>query len=99
MTRDVTQRFLDWDYTEEVHPIKIDDDEIVGRFMFSHEIPRFTWTMDDTRHLKDENAIQIRCHVNMDGGGFNGITTSFASPADFKAQVERYNAQIYRASE
>jgi len=99
MTPDVIQRFLDWDYSEEVHPLRMEDDEIVGRFMFSYEIPRFTWTMDDTRDLKDENAIQIRCHVNRGGGGFNGLTTSSASPADFRAQVERYNAQIYRASE
>lgn len=94
MTADVIQRFLEWDYLEAVNPIRMDDDEIVGKFMFSNEIPRFTWTMDDTRHLKDENAIQIRCHVNMDGGGFNGLTTSCASSADFRRQVERYNAQM-----
>ena len=99
MTPDVIQKFLDWDYSEEINPLRMEDDELVGKFMFSHEIPRFTWTIDDTRELKDENAIQIRCHVDIDGGGFTGLTTSSASPADFRKQVERYNAQIYRASE
>jgi len=101
MTPDVIQRFLDWDFSEEVNPVRMYDDDIVGKFMMLHDIPRFTWTMEDARDLKDEDAIQIRCHGAREAVGFNGLDPvySSASPDYFRIQVERYNAQIYRPSE
>ena len=101
MTPDVIQQFLDWDFSEEVNPMRMYDDDIVGTFMMLHNIPRFTWTMEDARDLKDEDAIQIRCHSVKEAVEFYELDPvySSASPDYFRIQVERYNAQIYRASE
>ena len=96
MTPDVIQRFLDWDYSEEVNPMKMNDDEIVGKFMMLHDIPRFTWNMERATSLKDENAIQIRCHVPRKTIGLNGLESikTYASPEHFKEQVDRYNRRF-----
>jgi len=96
MTPDIIQRFLDWDFSEEFNPMRVYDDDIVGKFMTLHDIPRFTWTMEDARDLKDEDAIQIRCHVAIEDIWFNGLELvySSASPDYFRIQVERYNARI-----
>jgi len=93
MTPDVIQKFLDWDFQEDVNPIRMNDDEIVGYFMMLYEIPRFTWNMERVESLKDENAIQIRCHAPRKTIGLNGLESiqTYASPEHFKAQVDRYN--------
>jgi hypothetical protein len=101
MTPDIIRRFLDWDYSEEVNPMRMYDDDIVGKFMMLYNIPRFTWTMKDAKDLNIQDAIQIRCHGARETIGFNGLDPiySSASPDYFRLQVQRYNSQIYRVSE
>jgi len=102
MTRDVVEKFVHWDCSDEVNPMRMYDDEIVGVFMLQNGIPYYTWNWEDAATLNNTEAIHIRCHcergfVRVDPlYGWN-ITTS-ASPEYFRVQVERYNAKAPSAS-
>jgi len=93
MTRDVVEKFTKWDYSEHMNPMKTYDDVILGEFMFLYEIPYFTWVMEHANNLKDEKAIQVRCHEPVEKVGFNGLDPVYSrgSPKYFRQRVEAYN--------
>ena len=93
MTRDVVEKFTKWDYSEHMNPMKTYDDVILGEFMFLYEIPYFTWVMEHANNLKDEKAIQVRCHESLEKVGFNGLDPVYSrgSPKYFRQRVEAYN--------
>lgn len=65
MTRDVVQRFIDWDWEEEINPMMMHDDEAVGKFMHSYEIPHYDWNMTMAYPGISLEHIQIRCSPNV----------------------------------
>ena len=85
MTHDVVQRFIGWEWDEEINPMMIHDDEAVGVFMRSHAIPHYEWTMAIAYPGISLEHIQIRCSPNVLPE--NGAEV-------FEEIVSRYNTTI-----
>lgn len=87
MTRDVVERFLEWDTEEDININTAEDDLVTSYFMNKNNIPHEHWTMANASEELSVTNIQTRCYSN----GSGELADREKDVENFKSLVLEYN--------